>query len=288
MKATKFLYILLGLFVFQSCTDVIDLDLDETEILLVVEGEVNDVDSVQWVRLSRTTDYFENLPPNYSSLSDATVTLYQNGALYDTMAFNTSTERFEVNLRADSGEVYFVRIELANGKSYQSLEERINRVPSIDTIWYEVNDNPTFGDETEWDIFIESQELEGIGDYYQWKVYLNGEYQDEPEDLTYAEDDVVDGNYISEFDVYSIEEEDYDELIAGRDSIDVVVVQSTISRENFQFLSDLQSQTAFQGGPFSPPPAGLRGNISSIDNDDERVLGFFAAVAKRSASIRVR
>jgi hypothetical protein len=287
MKATKFLYLFIGLILFQSCEDVVDLDLDDTEILLVVEGEVNDEDSIQWVRLSRTTDYFENQPPDYSFWSEATVNLYQNDNLFGTMDYNSSTSRFEIPLTAQTGEEYYIRIDLPNGKSYQSEVERINRVNPIDTIWYEVNDEPTFGDETEWEIYIESQEEPGKGDYYQWKVYLNGEYQAEPNDLSFAEDELVDGNYIEEFDVYTFDEEEYDELIAPTGYIDVVVYQTSISRLNYEFLSDLASQTAFAGGPFSPPPAALRGNLRSLSNEDERVLGFFAGVSKRSASIRI-
>jgi len=287
MKATKFLYLLFGLILFQSCEDVVDLDLDDTETLLVVEGEVNDIDTIQWVRLSRTTDYFENQPPDYTVWSNATVNLYQNNSLFGQMEFNSSTSRFEIPLDAQIGEEYYIRIDLPNGKSYQSEVETINSVTPIDTIWYVENTEPDFGDETEWEIYIESQEAPGVGNNYQWKVFLNGEYQGEPDDLSIAEDELVDGNYIEEFDVYTFDQERYEELIAQTGYIDVVVYQTSISRLNYKFLLDLASQTAFSGGPFSPPPAALRGNLRSLSDEDERVLGFFAGVAKTQASIRI-
>ena len=264
--------------VLQSCTDVIDLDLDDTEVLLVVEGEVNDVDSVHWVTLTRSTDYFENQAPDYTAYSNATVILNRNGVAFDTMAFNTVSERFESTFNASLGETYSILIELPDGKLFGSLDETIPRVTPIDTIWViEEEEN----DELFWEIYIESQEAPGVGDQYQWKTYINGIYQSEPFDLVFAEDEFVDGNYIEEFNVYTLDEEQYDFYRSLRYPIVVEIVQTGISANNYDFISDLFSQTAISGGPFSPPPAELRGNIESLDGG-ERALGFFAAVSKES------
>lgn len=55
-----------------SCEEVIEVDLNTSKPLIVVEGLIEQ-DSTAWVKLSYTTDYFNNKEPDY--IKNATVTL---------------------------------------------------------------------------------------------------------------------------------------------------------------------------------------------------------------------
>lgn len=138
--------------------------------------------------------------------------------------------------------------------------------------------------ETEQVIYIETKEIPGLGNYYQWKVYINGEYQDEPFDMIFAEDQFVDGNDIEEFDIYALSEEDILFYTSISDSISVRIEQTGISQNHYNFLSDVFSQTAISGGPFSPPPAEVRSNITNTSGG-ERALGIFTVVSIKDIDI---
>ena len=277
----RFAYLVLLFIGLTGCTDVIDLDLSDTEILLVVEGEINDVDSVQWVQLSYTTDYFNNVPPDYTVESNAIIKLYENDALIDSMTYNPNTARFESYFQGTRGNTYSIEIVTEDGETYTSTKEILTEVTPIDTIW--VAEETNFG-ETEQVVYIETAEIPGIGNYYQWKVYINGEYQDEPFDMIFAEDQFVDGNYIEEFDIYALSEEDILFYTSFSDSIHVRIEQTGISQNHYNFLADVFAQTAIAGGPFSPPPAEVRSNITNTSGG-ERALGIFTVVSIEDISI---
>jgi hypothetical protein len=141
------------------------------------------------------------------------------------------------------GKTYVLEVQLADGTTYLSEEERTRRVPSIDTLWVEKSTSGfTQGN---YDIIFTSREPAGVGDNYQWKLYYNGEYQNQPFDLLFAEDRLVDGNVIGELPLASIDEEKYDELVksTGKDTIRIVLDQTTITRNYYEFLLIVQQQT---------------------------------------------
>ena len=59
-----------------SCEDVIEIELNHIEPKLVIEGVINDLDNQCTIKLSKTTDYF-NQETN-STVSDAVITLTDN------------------------------------------------------------------------------------------------------------------------------------------------------------------------------------------------------------------
>ena len=63
--------------------------------------------------------------------------------------------------------------------------------------------------------------------------------------------------------------------------------QYAFGKEAFLFNQLIQSQKDIDGDIFDPPPAVVRGNISSTSNPEEDVIGFFGAysVSKKSTFI---
>lgn len=285
----KIIYMLFSFVVlFSSCQDEIQLDLDDPVPQIVIDGCITTKDTVHYVRISSTQNYLSTEKPDFTNEKDATVTLYEDGNLVTQYLFNDSTEQFETNFRATIGRTYVLEIELADGTTYLSEEELTRRVPPVDSLWVEKS---TGGfTEGNYDIIFNSREPAGIGDNYQWKLYYNGEYQNQPFDLLFAEDRLVDGNLIGEIPLASIDEEKYDELVesSGSDTIRIVLDQTTITRNYYEFLLIVQQQTAFIGGPFDAPPAPIRGNIYRSDDFNERALGFFYAASVETAFTKYR
>ena len=63
--------------------------------------------------------------------------------------------------------------------------------------------------------------------------------------------------------------------------------QYSISQNAYRFLRLVKQQAEISGSIFDPPPATLRGNMLSLDNPDEVVLGYFIAAGETSERIYV-
>lgn len=282
----KYLLLLISSILFiSSCTDVVELDLSDQERVLVVEGTVNDIDSVHWLQLSYTGDYFNPELPDYQSQKNAQVSIFRNAVLLDTMRYNAQNQRFESFFKATEGEVYHIEFKLENGDEYITTPEEIKPVSVIDSIKYKYQTPQGFFPER-WQILIYTQEIPGPGNFYQWRVYLNEEYQSRPFDMLYANDDLVEGNYIANFEIFNVVRERYDELKAIKTGpLKVKVEQMGINRNYFNYLQSFQ-RNAFVGGPFSPPAAEIKGNVFK-KGTRERALGYFNALSIRSIELEI-
>ncbi len=282
----KYLLILISSILFiSSCTDVVELDLSDQERVLVVEGTVNDIDSVHWLQLSYTGGYFNPELPDYQSQKNAQVSIFRNAVFLDTMRYNAQNQRFESFFKAIEGEVYHIEFKLENGEEYITTPEEIKPVSVIDSIKYKYQTPQGFFPER-WQILIYTQEIPGTGNFYQWRVYLNEEYQSRPFDMLYANDDLVEGNYIANFEIFNIVRERYDELKAIKTGpLKVKVEQMGINRNYFNYLQSFQ-RNAFVGGPFSPPAAEIKGNVFK-KGTRERALGYFNALSIRSIELEI-
>jgi hypothetical protein len=63
--------------------------------------------------------------------------------------------------------------------------------------------------------------------------------------------------------------------------------QYSISQGAYRFLRLVKQQAEISGSIFDPPPATLRGNMLSLDNPDEVVLGYFMAGGETSRRIYI-
>ncbi len=88
----------------------------------------------------------------------------------------------------------------------------------------------------------------------------------------------MDGNFIPEFNVTN-------ELYSKPDT--VRIVQERISKDAYEFLIAIQSQTAFVGGPFDTPPSPINGNVKNLEDPRKNALGFFGAAGVDDATVVV-
>lgn len=276
MKTFKLLLFgFLSLTLLSRCQDVIDLELEDATRRLVVEGAVQSHVDTQFVKLSYTSDFFATTAPDYSELSDATIELYEDNSLTGKMNFNSKTEQFEIFHRPEIGSEYYIDITLPTGENYRSEPEELRFAGTIDSIYSEVDESNFFFQDAV-QVLLSTVEVEGPGDAYQWKVFINGEYQGTGEDLFFINDDLIEGNTLNRAPVYLFTRDEYEQRIAEDEVIEVVVWQMGITRNYYRYIAQLADQS-FVGGPFDTPPAELRSNVFNTANDRERALGFFFA-----------
>ncbi|MGB6036039.1 MAG: DUF4249 domain-containing protein [Cryomorphaceae bacterium] len=275
----SFLFLATG-FLLGSCQDVVELDLPEGEEFLVVEGWITNEDRSHDVILTTTAAYFDDADP--APVTGAAVFIRDDEGM-ETLLPETGPGIYTYPDSGIVGRSYQLEIVLDNGKRYLSTyEELYEPVPILDIFWQLSEDEPDEdnGESLDdiYDVLIFTIEPVGAGDNYRWRSVLNGEEQQEPFDLFVTDDEFVDGNPIPDFNVT-------DDLYSQFDT--VTIIQERISREAREFLQLLQTQTAFVGGPFDPPPSPIRGNIENVNDPDDLALGFFGASARDQATVVV-
>ena len=123
------LYIIFSIFLLSSCEDVIEIKLDSIEPKLVVEGAVNDVDSILKIKLSKTGDYFH--PSEYPKVSGAKITLAENNKNYKSLE-ETEPGVYSIDIDCKQNMLYTLNIE-SDDKTYEA-EATIPAKISIDSL----------------------------------------------------------------------------------------------------------------------------------------------------------
>lgn len=273
MKNIIFFISFLALFI-TSCEDVVNLDLPDGDVQLVVDGSITNKPGEKRVRLTLTSNYFDN--KETPKVTEALVLLYDQTGIVDTLT-EKQAGIYTTNYIGKVGSTYHIYIRTKAGEEYESNPELLQSVPEIDSIYYEYKEKTAFEDEGYY-VMINTSETPGVGNYYRWKQYVNDNYLAEPFDLMFATDQFVDGNPIIGFQV------SIDPLQVGDH---YKVEQMSISKAMYDFLTLLQQQTANVGSLFDSPPAALPGNIVNISNPKQKALGFFSASAVATADITI-
>ena len=122
-----------------SCIDRIDITIPKsTTSQLVVEGVITDEPGPYTVKLSLASpaDGFLKFTKPVTATQ---VTLFDNAGNAEVMnEIETGTFQTKPNgMRGVIGREYFIRVETRDGKTYESLPDRMNPVGSVDSLYYE-------------------------------------------------------------------------------------------------------------------------------------------------------
>jgi hypothetical protein len=268
-------------FFLSSCQEKIDIDLpNETESFLVVDGGITNIEGPQTVILSYTSQYFDSAPQPPATGANVVIADDQGN---DFILTETDPGVYTFNGQGEIGTFYQLQIALNDGSLYQSNFELLYEVVPIDEIFWELSDrepNENDGEQPDdiYDVLINTQEPPGLGNYFQWRSFLNGVENQNPEDIFTASDEFVDGNTILNLNVT-------EDLYSQYDT--VTIIQAQISQQASEFLTQLQSLTAFVGSPFDTPPAPLVGNITNVSDTEGIALGYFRTSAQSIATVVV-
>ena len=269
---------MLPLIVFTSCEDVVDIKVPESDARLVVEGNIMDQGAVQRVQLTYSSQYFAN--ETAPAVSGATVMLSRSDGLVDTLQENeVNAGIYEGSRTGEIGQTYVLDIYTPEGKHYRSLPEKLLTVSDIDEISYRFDEATDPDEDDVYIIMLDAVEPPNERNYYQWKIYVNGEIQDEPGDLSFARDDFVQ-DYVDDVEIFSGSSIEVGDTIR--------VEQYSISENYYEFLNQVWTQTAFIGGIFDPPPAPIKGNIYDVDDPNDFALGFFHASSIKEAETVIK
>lgn len=275
MKNNIILIFILVSVILSSCEDIVEVDLNsKSSDLYAVEANITTQDN-PYVFLYKSQKV--NVDDPYAGVSGATVTISDNSQPVKEITLSENPETpglYEVgdvnSYFGEVGKTYKLHIEKEG--VIITASEMLAPVEPIDSIQVH---SSLRGDHIFLGVFTFGDEPAGIGNYYKWDLYINNELLNGVEYLVIADDELVDGNYVGGFEIFTDfhdTNKPEERKIQLGDTIQVK--QNSISSFAYYFYYQMfnQSQT---GGLFSVPPANVESNFTS--SDGKKVLGIFTA-----------
>jgi hypothetical protein len=281
-----FLFLVSCILLLNSCTSVIQVTVPNGSQLVVVDAFMDNSPNPQIVRLTFNANYFSNVstPPVLGAtvgLTDLTnaktysFTPDGNGNYIYTPGVNDSMAQLHHK--------YQLNISY-NGNTYNAVST-LNRTMAIDTIAFEIATGPNYNlvplsDTTKprkFYPYVYAFDSTGpIHDYYWLKVFKNGVFYNQPQQLDIFED----GGYGHNYDSDSLNPQyTFNGLTSDDNPIyrnDVCMVQAySINSNTFDFLTQMKSQmTNAQNGLFAVTPQNVKTNIQQT-NGTLQAIGWF-------------
>lgn len=264
-----------SLLLFSSCEDVIDLNLDDEDVnLYAVEASISTKEQPV-VFLYKTLRV--NQDTEYPGISGAEVVVSDDATPANQITLTESQGKKGLylvpegqNFAGVAGREYTVTIK-TEGNTLVA-KDKLARVEPIDSMIVE----PSLrGNKRFLGVFTYGQETPGVGNYYKWDVYVNGNLLYKSEELSIAWDKFVDGNYISKLEIFT----DFYDTTKPEDrklklNDTIQVRQTSISEFAYNYYFQVYNQGT-TGGLFSVPPANIKSNFTC--SNGKPVLGLFVA-----------
>jgi hypothetical protein len=261
MKKITQLIALITVSLFNSCQDVVEVDLNKTTPKLVIEASINwykgTSGNEQKIKLTTTADFYGNVIP---VVSGATIFIKNSSNIIFNFIEKPNTgEYICTDFIPIRNETYTLTIT-SNGKTYTATET-LKPVTPITKIVQ--NNEGGFNGKTITlkTFFNDSAEEEN---YYLYKYV----YSDNIKFNYYVDED----KFFQGNEFFSISQ--YDDLKTA-DKVDIT--HYGISKTYYNYMRILVSIAGNSGGsPFQSPPATVRGNIINNTNFDDFALGYFS------------
>jgi hypothetical protein len=244
---------------FWACEKVIDIPLDDSEPLLVIEGNVDNQGLSSEVLLSETTSFFflgERVP-----VTGAIVKIQEDNNSPMVLAEQEPGRYILNDFRGKPGSTYHLNVSV-NGKDYESISVMPQPVEldSVGTI------AATVLSETIKSVAVIYQDPIDIENYYRFKVKING-----VENTSYwvFNDRFTNGNSVTQT------LSDLSNKLATGDL--VTVETQCIDAEVYHYWNSLKSQSPGASVPSNP--------VSNISNGS---LGYFSAHTISQTDFQVR
>lgn len=253
--------LLLLLFSFSACEEVIDTDLSETQPVIVIEGMISDISEIQTVKVSKTTAFDQ--PNAFNGVKGAKVTVYSSSN--QTYNFTATTDGIyrSQRFRGIPGVKYSLEV-ITGDKTYKASSIMPSAVKPDSLTFKKLS---FFGSSRIYPA-IYYRDPAGIQNQYRYIMKVNGVLTAEQ----VTEDRFSDGNATSDLLTF-----DGDEIEKG-DKVDIEI--QCIDRNVFKYYFAI-SQIAGNGGP----PVAPANPDSNLDNG---ALGIFSANTRAAYTITLK
>jgi hypothetical protein len=287
----------MALFSISGCIEIIDFDTERTGDQLVVDGRISDSEGPHTLKLRTTKS--EGSPAEPLSGADVAI-INQDGEREAFIESDNGTYLLMGNtVKGDRGDTYYIDINLSDGSAYRSQPETMPMSTARDSIYYEVGTEEQFnefGNLVETDVvklFTDTQIPEtGSPLYLRWKLeeaYSFREYDNPaplapPPRLCY----ITQFSNPQQISIFKSTERTARRITRQKLATSTInfsyhrrhyfnaILYSTTSQA-YEYWTQIK-QVANSGGTiFDVPPATPAGNLYNINDETEKVLGYFEA-----------
>jgi len=290
-----------------SCVERFYPDVDvETSGLIAINAHLTDQPGMQYIEISRSVPLIYS---KFDVLSGCYVLLVREDGESREFWQNGPESYYGAELDEEflqTGMSYHIEVISPDGEEYHSDFDKIRPAPEIDSIYYQIEKSTdTAGDSTEGiRFFIDFTYDDPAYEYIRWELTETYEYHNPVMEAwiqvsrwrTYKipDEDRYYVCYISHdlTDIHSMSMEDLDQGIYIKKPFSFVtniqneqklfykyaleVKQLSIGPDAFFYWDELKKTSQEQGSLFDSQPAILQSNICNINDESERVLGFFS------------
>lgn len=253
--------------IMASCTEKIDIELDDSYTRLVVEGSITTDTTAHIIRLTRSTSYF--FPEQAPGVSGAELTINDGSNLITLTETEPGNYATPADFHGLPGRDYTLNIKLSEpigGYDNYTASSYMNFPAPLDSI--KAIHRSDWGPDGFYEITCYVLDSLTV-DFYMFKVLKNGELLSDTLNKVFVTDDrFYNGNYTNGIGIgYLNQSYERQKVNPG----DVLAIESArITEEYFKFVTQLQIQSGYQSPLFSGPPSNIKGNISNGG------IGFFA------------
>jgi hypothetical protein len=278
-----------------ACVDPFEIRNVESTNMLVVEGFVSSELKQHQILLSRSTTLVDE---RFIPEDNATIILSDQNGVKILLAEKAPGIYETPEFAAQAGSTYTLEIETAMGKMYSSRAVAFQDGPDIGDVYAKYINNPN-GAGKGVQIYTNTEDPSGQAHFFRWNytetyevhapfpsnwVWLGGS------DVTFRTDG-IDRCYVSDtlrnILIRSTQGQELDKIIAQpiryipddsyilRHRYSILVQQFCLSEESYLYWDNLRMISEKQGSLSDIQPGSLSGNIFSVANPDETVLGYF-------------
>jgi len=276
-------------------------DADTVVDILVVDGFLDRVTASATVKLSRAVALASTEDPAPELNAKVTIEPSNGGVL--TLRADTAGYYVATDLAIDPDEKYRLHIVTSRGVEYASDYESVYHTPDIDSVtWH--------ADATGTSVYASTHDDTGKSKYYLWDYEETYEYRStyppgyvlrNKEFVQLHEDEYVDHCWATKpatnIFLHSTENLTVDRVtnlpltfmpvrsIKLSIRYSILAKLKVISKEHYNFWRQLKNTTQNVGSLFDPMPSAVAGNVHSLRNAREPVLGYFGVGEVRSKRI---
>jgi hypothetical protein len=256
-------------FILMSCEEVIDLDLNDAEPRIVIEGAVTQDNKPCLVRVSTTGDFYTG--EGMTAITDAKVNLSSDNG-YNEDLFNAGNGfYYAVNLLPEAKVLYTLTVK--HGDIIYSASDSMPEKTVIEKLDYNISELGGEGPEQDeydihYDINCYFNDKEGIKNYYLLQLKRNNEIVDNRRGKYYLlVDDYLDGEMIA-----------YTFFGIGANNNDTIeITLSAVGPATYEYYRTL-NDVLIQGGMGTTP-------YNPVTNFNNNALGYFGTFTFDSREI---
>lgn len=243
---------------FISCEKVIEIDINDEDQKIIIEGTVNKDSTEHFVKITRTLKFNENTA--YPTVDNATVSISDNAGNSQTLSLVAPGTYKATNFLGVEGRIYTLSVSI-DGNNYQSESTMPFNVP-IDTLMYQ---EFSFGPTEIYYPIPSRMDPDDIKNYYSFNLYKNNLRID---GIFLQDDQFADGVEILQ-PVFGGEYETGDSL---------KLIMTCIDDKVYKYFYTLSINAGGTGGA---TPANPESNVSG------GCLGYFSAQTKQILSAKI-